>query len=123
MANRDQATEIIVDLTVSSGDTLDTQTAEAVTVTLPVIATSAITLEEGEDSGGADKTAVGDDFIIVGDGLASSVASGVVTYTAGGTAWIGYVGKKRYLTVTVANPATDTTIGVIKGHLLKSPGV
>lgn len=44
-----------------------------------------------------------------------------VLYDGADTARIGYVGDKRYLQANIVNPATDTTISVIKGHLRKSP--
>lgn len=44
-----------------------------------------------------------------------------VAYTEAGTGVIGYIGKKRYVSAVIANPATDTTIVNVKGDLLYSP--
>jgi hypothetical protein len=44
-----------------------------------------------------------------------------VFYDAADTARIGYNGKKRYVQFNIVNPATDTTVAVIKGDLRVSP--
>ena len=121
MPSKDLASNITIDLTVSSGDTVDLLDAESCVITLPVIDTTTITLTEGTDSGGSGATAVAAKFIVSGAGDGGTIADNVVTYGASGTANISYVGKQRYLTITIANPATDTTIGLIKGDLRYNP--
>jgi len=44
-----------------------------------------------------------------------------VLYSESGTGVIGYVGKKRYVSYNITNPATDTTVLNLKGDLSYSP--
>jgi hypothetical protein len=118
--NNDMVTKIKADVTVASGDTVDMSGAEASAILLATINTTAVTLLEGDDSGGVGATAVDPKFILVGDEV-GTVAANVVTYGAVASAQIGYVGKKRYVTITVANPAVDTTITLVKGELHNRP--
>lgn len=111
MAKKDQATLITVDSSIVSATTIvDTQGYESLTFVLPVINTTSLALTHGDDSGLSDGAAVGSDFLI-----------GQTAYTATGTGKLGYVGKKRYVQITVTNPATDTTIVAVKGNPLKAP--
>lgn len=121
MPTKDLVTKIVPDATVASGDTVDLLDSESNAIILNVINTSTVTLTEGDESDGSDATAVGADFILLGPGDAGTIASNVVTYTATGVANIGYVGHKRYLTITIANPATDATIVLIKGDMRYNP--
>lgn len=109
--NKDQVTELTLDSTLVSGTTIvDTQGYQSLTFSSAVINTSTYTLTDGEDSALSDGATVVAAFRI-----------GDVAYTAAGTGKVGYVGKKRYVKITVANPATDVTIYAIQGNPLKAP--
>ena len=99
------------DATLVSGTTIvDTQGYEALSFIFATINTTAVTLAHGDDSGLSDTSAVTSDFII-----------GDVAYTAAGTGKVGYVGKKRYVEITIANPAVDVTITAIQESPLLAP--
>ena len=118
--NTDLVTKISADITIASGDHVDLDGAESCALILRTQNTTTVTLTEGDESDGSDATAVDDEFILVGDAV-GTIAANVVSYTSAVTGIIGYVGKKRYLTVTVANAAVDTTIVLVKGDLHESP--
>ncbi len=120
MAIKDQTTTLALDASVASTDIVDTQGYMSLTYCLNVINTTSLAFEHGDDSGLSDATDVAADDIIVGDG-AGTVTGNDVAYTATGTANVGYVGKKRYVKVTVTNAATDATIVTILGNPLKAP--
>jgi hypothetical protein len=123
--NKDMATKITAKANVASGNTLDCAGAESGVLILNTAAGTTVTLTEGDDSGGVGATAVDAKFIIptpaAGDVVAGVVAGNVVTYAAAGTAIVGYVGKKQYLTVAIGTPAVDTTIVFVKGELHNRP--
>jgi hypothetical protein len=121
MASRDMVTRAVPLLDVASGDTVDLLGSESNIIGLNVINTTTVTLTEGSDSGGVGATAVAAKYIILGPADAGSLAANVVTYAATGFANIGYVGHQRYLTITVANPATDTTIVVYTLDMRNNP--
>jgi len=94
-------------VTVTSGTTIiDTCDFEALTYALQVQDTTAVTIEHGDESDLSDATTVPAQFII-----------GETAFTAAGEALIGYVGKKRYVRVTVANPVASTSIFAIPEQL------
>lgn len=94
-------------ITVTSGSTIiDTCDFEALTYLLQVQDTTAVTLEHGDESDLSDATTVDADFII-----------GETSFTATGNAIIGYVGKKRYVRVTVANAVASTSIFAVPEKL------
>ena len=95
---------------VSATTIIDTNEFESLTFILNVIDTTSLELTHGDDSGLSDGTTVGSDFLI-----------GETAYTATGVGKLGYVGKKRYVQITVTNPATDTTIFAIQDSPLKAP--
>lgn len=119
MAIKDLATKINPDITYSSGDTLDTAGYMSATFILETINTTSVAMEESDN--GTDWTDVAAANIIKADGVAGAVAGNDVTYTAAGTAVIGYTGKKRYAQATVTNPATNTAIVALLGDPLKAP--
>jgi hypothetical protein len=120
MPIRDLATKINPDITASSGDIVDTRLGYSLTYLTHTKATTTLTFLEGDDSALSDSAAVSVDDLIIADSDGTK-ALNVVTYTDAVTACVGYVGKKRYVKMTVANAATDTTIVTIKGDLLFSP--
>lgn len=109
--NKDQVTEITADATIVSATTIiDTQGYQSLSFIVEVVNGTALSLEDGEDSGLSDGAAVDAAFVI-----------GDAAYTAAGTGKIGYVGKKRYVQLTVATPATNTSIVALQGYPLKAP--
>ena len=121
MASKDLVTGILPKADISSGDTLDLVDSESCALILNVINTTSVALQEGDESDGSDKTDVAAEFILTGPGDAGTVSGNDVAYTATGVANIGYVGHKRYLTVTVTNAATDTTIVLLRSDLRNNP--
>lgn len=107
---KDKVTYMKCSLAVSGTTIIDTQGYEALSFVLPVKDTTALALAHGDDSGLSDTAAVGSDFLI-----------GDVAYTGAGVGKLGYVGKKRYVEITVTDPATDTTILAIQESPLKAP--
>ena len=106
----------------ASADVLNKEGGESLSVIGPAKATTTYTFLEGDAASGSGATAVGADFLIVGDSDGVKAAN-VVTYSeAGSLASIGYVGDKQYLTVTVANPETAPMYFAISGDLHNSPG-
>jgi len=111
MANKDQVTKINPDATIESGVTIvDTQGYESLTFILPVQDTTALSLEHGDDSALADAVAVPADFVL-----------GETAYTAAGTGKVGYVGKKRYVRITVTDAPADDTIVAVLGTPHEAP--
>jgi len=109
--NKDQVTEISANGAVVSATTIiDTQGYQSLTFIASVVNGTTFALKHGEDSGLSDEETVPAAFIV-----------GDVAYTAGGTGKVGYVGKKRYVEITVGTPATDVTITAIQGYPLKAP--
>lgn len=109
--NKDQVTELTVDATIVSATTIvDTQGYQSLTFSSAVVNGTTYALTHGEDSALSDGAAVPADYVV-----------GQTAYTAGGTGKVGYVGKKRYVQITVGTPATDTTIVAIQGYPLKAP--
>lgn len=110
MANFDIFTTTDADAAVVSGTTIiDMQGAESLMFIANVINTTSFAVTHGNDSGLSDGAAVDAAFLI-----------GPTAYTATGTGRVCYVGKKRYVQITVTNPATDVTIVALKGNLLNS---
>jgi len=120
MSKKDMATRINPDITVASEDIIDTQGAESLTYILGTKATTNVAFEHGDAANLSDASDVGADFLIVADSNGALTGNDVL-YDAAVTANIGYVGKKRYVKATVTDAATDTTIAVIHGDLLKAP--
>lgn len=119
--NKDGASKMNVQTRVVSGTTiLDTQGAESGTFLLPVINTTSVALQDGDDSGLSDAADVAEAFIVVGD-AGGTLSGNDVAYAATGNGVIGYVGKKRYVQVTVTNAVASSSIMFVKGDLHKSP--
>ena len=108
--NKDQVSEITVQLAVSATTVIDTQGYQSLTFALPVKDTTALSLKDAEVSDMSDEAVIAAAFRI-----------GKIAYTAAGVGKLGYVGKKRYVEITVTDPATDVTIMAILGNPLLAP--
>lgn len=105
MATVDQQTVLDATVLVSATTILDTVGSESLTVAFEADgSTTVISLEHGDDSGLSDAVAVPAQFLI-----------GELTPAAAGAALVGYVGKKRYVRVTVTNPVAGTSIMALQG--------
>lgn len=105
MATVDQQTVLDPTVLVSATTILDTVGSEALSVVFEANGTTtALSVEHGDDSGLSDAVAVPAQFLI-----------GELTPSAAGAALVGYVGKKRYVRVTVANPVANTSIYALQG--------
>lgn len=102
----------------SSGDAVDTVGCEAVAFGAPSASTTAVTVTESDDN--STYSAVDADNLVVNDNDGVK-ALNVVTYSDSGSAYISYVGKKRYVKFAIANPVADTSLFVITGALRKCP--
>lgn len=107
---KDNVTKMKVSTCTSGVTIIDTAGFESLTFVSAVINTTAYALSHGDDSGLSDAAAVTSDFYI-----------GKVAYTATGMGKVGYNGKKRYVQITVTNPATDASIFAIQESPTKAP--
>lgn len=105
MALRDMQSVLGISTVVSASTIIDTVDSEAWTIALTVKSGTTVTFEDGDDPTLSDAAAVTSQFLI-----------GDTTFTAAGEALIGYVGKKRYIRVTVADPVAATSVYAINGQ-------
>ena len=123
MASKEQATTLDISMTYTSGTAVNTAGCEAVACVLPVEEDTTITVTECATSGGT-YTAVDEEFVIINElDTNLSKADNVVTASdaSSASAIVSYVGKLQYVKFTVATAVADTSIGIIKGALNKSP--
>lgn len=112
MASKDLGSKLSVITRIASGSTIvDTAGAESILFLLPAAANTSIALTHGDDSGLSDTAAVGSDFVL----------GAVSGFGATDNAVVRYVGKKRYVMITVTNPVTNTSIMCVKGDLRYAP--
>lgn len=123
------ASEVALDFQTISSDTttvgniIDTQGFESATFSLVTGALTdgdyALTIEDGEDSGLSDGSAVNSDFLI--GALPAFTDDGDDNLSLD----LGYVGKKRYVRVSIVstNTSSGAVIGsmVMKGHKASRP--
>jgi hypothetical protein len=112
MASKDLASKLDVDTRIASGSTIvDTAGSESITFLLPASTTTSIALTHGDNSALSDTAAV----------PAASLVGAVSGFGATDHATVGYVGKKRYVMITVTNPVTNTSIMCVKSDLRLAP--
>lgn len=118
MANREIGSTTKLNALYTSGTAVDTAGSQAVIFGAPTQATTAVTVTDSDDD--STYTAVGTDLLLVHDDDGVK-ALNVITYSESGSAYISYVGKKRYVKFTVANAVSNTSLFVTTGQLRKSP--
>ena len=104
MCTIDQQSVMGVEAVASGTTIVDTKGFEALTFALQVANGTTVAFTDGNDSALSDGSAVEARFLI-----------GPTSFTQAGSALIGYVGKNRYVKVTVTNEVADTSLFALSG--------